>query len=147
MQQNKGPVGSEVRVRPEVRADPLSLTPAHRPPGPSHQDFGGGPCRFLLSGYDAKVENGREDEDEARGRRGTCKDMATVGSSQRMRELDGLTDSVDTTLSKLWETVKDGKAWRAAVHGFAKSRTQPSDRRLRLLVHFHLLAKVQDGTL
>ena len=55
--------------------------------------------------------------DEGRRRRGR----------QRIKWFDGIVDSTDMILSKLWETVKAGEAWRAEVHGVKKSQTRLSD--------------------
>ena len=58
---------------------------------------------------------------------------------QRMQWLNDITDSMDMSLRKLWEIVKDREAWHAAVHRVVKSRTQLTD--FTVTLHFHALEK------
>ena len=71
----------------------------------------------LMQGADSLEKTLMLGKIEGRRRRG----------QQRTRWLDGITDSRDMNLSKLWETVKDRKAWRAEIHGVTKSQIQLSD--------------------
>ena len=61
---------------------------------------------------------------------------------QRMRWLDGITDSMDMGLGGLWELVMDREAWHAAVHGVTKNQTQLSDRTMTKNLHSWVLRRV-----
>ena len=59
-----------------------------------------------------------------------------IRGKQRMRWLDSIRDSVDMNLSKLWETVENRGAWRAAVRGFTRSQTQLNDSTTTTTMYF-----------
>ena len=93
----------------------------------------GNQSRTFIERTDAEVElqycghlMGRADSLEKTLMLGRIKGRRRRGC-QRMRWLDGITDSTDMTLSKLWKTVEDRETWHTAVRGVTKSRTQLSD--------------------